>query len=123
MMDGIIFITLGLATGTRCKARWLIGQGKKVRLKNEESRVYQVELKPDFSGVIGEPVLLLRPPVEMDNQQTEWESRSVTAREINRRWTEGSFTSGATPLIILCTQRITMLGKIMLLAMRQVKAR
>lgn len=58
----------------------------------EESWVYGVELKPDFSGVIGEPVLLLRPPVEMDNQQTEWESRSVTAREINRRWTEGSFT-------------------------------
>ncbi|WP_421894068.1 glycoside hydrolase family 43 protein [Marinoscillum sp.] len=58
----------------------------------EESWVYGVELKPDFSGVIGEPVLLLRPPVKMDDQQAEWESRSVTAREINRRWTEGSFT-------------------------------
>jgi beta-xylosidase len=57
----------------------------------EESWVYGVELKPDFSGIIGEPVLLLRPPLSMDNQQAEWESRSVTSREINRRWTEGSF--------------------------------
>lgn len=56
----------------------------------EESWVYGVELKPDFSGVIGEPVLLLRPPLKMDNKNTEWESRSVTAHEANRRWTEGS---------------------------------
>lgn len=58
----------------------------------EESWVYGVELKADFSGVIDEPVLLLRPPVNMDDQQAEWESRSVTSKEINRRWTEGSFT-------------------------------
>lgn len=57
----------------------------------EESWVYGVELKPDFSGVTGEPVLLLRPPVSMENEQTEWESRSVTTGEVNRRWTEGSF--------------------------------
>lgn len=57
----------------------------------EESWVYGVEIKPDFSGVIGEPVLLLRPPVTMDDQQAEWESRSVTSREVNRRWTEGSY--------------------------------
>ena len=57
----------------------------------EESWIYGVELKPDFSGVIGEPVLLLRPPVTMDDPQTEWESRSVTSGEVNRRWTEGSF--------------------------------
>ena len=57
----------------------------------EESWVYGVEMKPDFSGVIGEPVLLLRPPVKMDDAQAEWESRSVTSREVNRRWTEGSF--------------------------------
>ncbi len=57
----------------------------------EESWVYGVELKPDFSGVIGEPVLLLRPPLSMNDKQAEWESRSVTSREINRRWTEGSF--------------------------------
>lgn len=56
----------------------------------EESWVYGVELKPDFSGVKGEPVLLLRPPVKMDDKQAEWESRSVTSREVNRRWTEGS---------------------------------
>ncbi|XOV94849.1 MAG: glycoside hydrolase family 43 protein [Bacteroidota bacterium] len=57
----------------------------------EESWVYGVKLKPDFSGIIGEPVLLLRPPVSMEDQQAEWESRSVTSKEINRRWTEGSF--------------------------------
>ena len=57
----------------------------------EESWVYGVQLKPDFSGVIGEPKLLLRPPVKMNDPQSEWESRSVTSGEINRRWTEGSF--------------------------------
>ncbi|GAB1416993.1 glycoside hydrolase family 43 protein [Paludibacter sp.] len=57
----------------------------------EESWVYGVELKPDYSGVIGEPVLLLRPPVNMDNKQADWESRSVTSKEVNRRWTEGSY--------------------------------
>ncbi|MET6996412.1 glycoside hydrolase family 43 protein [Chitinophaga defluvii] len=64
----------------------------------EESWVYGVELKPDFSGVIGEPVLLLRPPVKMNDQQAEWESRSVTSKEVNRRWTEGSvaFKKGNT---------------------------
>jgi beta-xylosidase len=56
----------------------------------EESWVYGVELKPDFSRVIGEPVLLLRPPISMKDKQAEWESRSVTAKEVNRRWTEGS---------------------------------
>jgi beta-xylosidase len=58
----------------------------------EESWVYGVELKPDFSGVKGEPVLVLRPPVSMNDKQAEWESRSVTEREVNRRWTEGSVT-------------------------------
>ncbi len=57
----------------------------------EESWIYGVELKPDFSGVIGEPRLLLRPPAAMDDRQAEWESRSVTSGEVNRRWTEGSF--------------------------------
>lgn len=55
----------------------------------EESWVYGIEMKPDFSGVVGEPVLLLSPPVEMD--LNEWESRSVTSHEVNRRWTEGSW--------------------------------
>ena len=58
----------------------------------EESWVYGVELKPDFSGVIGEPELLLRPPVSMKDKQAEWESRSVTFKEVGRRWTEGSVT-------------------------------
>lgn len=64
----------------------------------EESWVYGVELKPDFSGVIGKPVLLLRPPVSMSDKQAEWESRSVTSKEVNRRWTEGSvaFRKGDT---------------------------
>ncbi len=57
----------------------------------EESWVYGVELAPDYVGVIGEPVLLLRPPVFLDDKQAEWESRSVTSREVNRRWTEGSY--------------------------------
>lgn len=58
----------------------------------EESWVYGVELNADFTGVIGKPVLLLRPPVDQRDKQAEWESRSVTAREVNRRWTEGSTT-------------------------------
>lgn len=48
----------------------------------EESWIYGVELKPDFSGVIGEPVLLLRP-------EQAWEGRS--AAQTGRRWNEGSF--------------------------------
>jgi len=56
----------------------------------EESWVYGIELKPDFSGVIGEPKLILQPPMSLNDKQSEWESRSVTAREVNRRWTEGS---------------------------------
>lgn len=48
----------------------------------EESWIYGVELKPDFSGVIGEPVLLLRP-------EQPWEGRS--AAQTGRRWNEGSF--------------------------------
>src|SRR5678809_1022452 len=58
----------------------------------EESWVYGVELKPDFSGVVGEPVLLLRPPVRLRDKQAQWESLSVTSKEVNRRWTEGSVT-------------------------------
>jgi len=38
------------------------------------------------------PVLLLRPPVRLNDKQAAWESRSVTSREVNRRWTEGSVT-------------------------------
>lgn len=57
----------------------------------EESWVYGVEISNDFTSVVGEPVLLLQPPTTMDDPQTEWESRSVTSGEVNRRWTEGSF--------------------------------
>jgi beta-xylosidase len=58
----------------------------------EESWVYGIEMKSDFTGVIGEAVMLLRPPVTMRDEQAEWESRSVTSKEVNRRWTEGSVT-------------------------------
>ena len=58
----------------------------------EESWVYGIELKADLSGVVGKPKLLLRPPINNDDPQAEWESRSVSHREVNRRWTEGSFT-------------------------------
>jgi len=47
----------------------------------EESWVYGVELKRDLSGVLSEPVMLLRPC-------QEWEGRS--APTTNRRWNEGS---------------------------------
>lgn len=57
----------------------------------EESWIYGVELTPDLSGVKGEPVLILRPPVSDKDIQAEWESRSVTSGEVNRRWTEGSY--------------------------------
>lgn len=58
----------------------------------EESWVYGVKLAPDFKSVIGDPVLLLHPPKSLKDTNAEWESRSVTSKEINRRWTEGSFT-------------------------------
>lgn len=57
----------------------------------EESWIYGAELKDDFSGIVGEPVKLLAPPASLDDMQSEWESRSVTDKEANRRWTEGSY--------------------------------
>lgn len=57
----------------------------------EESWIYAVEVKPDLSEIISEPVLVLRPPVQLDDAQSEWESRSVTTGEVNRRWSEGPF--------------------------------
>ena len=55
----------------------------------EESWIYGVELKPDFSGVIGEPVVVLRPPEKLSDPNSAWEDLSVTLHEANRRWTEG----------------------------------
>lgn len=57
----------------------------------EESWVYGVQLANDFTHIIGEPQLLLAPPTRMDDAQAEWESRSATHGEVNRRWTEGSY--------------------------------
>ncbi len=70
-------------------AEWARAQGLFDEI--EESWVYGVEISNDFTTVIGEPVLLLQPPSSIDDPQTEWESRSVTSGEVNRRWTEGSF--------------------------------
>lgn len=57
----------------------------------EESWVYGVELKPDFSGIVGEPQLLLAPPTKLSDRQAEWESRTLVQGEAPRRWTEGSY--------------------------------
>jgi len=64
----------------------------------EESWVYGVELKPDFSGVIGEPVVILRPPETLSDPQSAWEDLAVTTHTVGRRWTEGpsSFKHGNT---------------------------
>jgi len=70
-------------------ARWARKKGLYKEI--EESWIYGIEIKPDFSGVIGRPKLILRPPKRMNDPQAEWESRSVTNGEANRRWTEGSF--------------------------------
>jgi len=55
----------------------------------EESWIYGVEVRPDFAGITGEPVMILRPPVTLEDKSTAWENLSVTTREVNRRWTEG----------------------------------
>jgi beta-xylosidase len=57
----------------------------------EESWVYGVQISSNFDTIIGEPKLLLRPPVKSETEEHGWESRSVTSGEVNRRWTEGSF--------------------------------
>ncbi|MBC8032586.1 MAG: family 43 glycosylhydrolase [Chitinophagaceae bacterium] len=70
-------------------ADWAKNQGLYKEI--EESWIYGIELKPDLTGTIGKAVLMLRPPITMKDKQSEWESRSVTDAEANRRWTEGSY--------------------------------
>ena len=74
----------------------------------EESWVYGVELKPDFSGVIGDPVLLLRPPEKLSDPQSAWEDLTVTTHTVNRRWTEGpsSFKHGNTYYIMYAANSV-----------------
>ncbi len=74
----------------------------------EESWVYGVELKPDFSGVIGDPVLLLRPPEKLSDPQSAWEDLTVTTHTVNRRWTEGpsSFKHGSTYYIMYAANSV-----------------
>ena len=59
----------------------------------EESWIYGVEVKPDLSGVVGEPKLLLCPPQKLRDPQSRWEDLSALAGEGEaiRRWNEGSF--------------------------------
>jgi beta-xylosidase len=57
----------------------------------EESWVYGVEINNSFTETIGEPVLLLQPPLKMNDSISFWENRSVMTQEVNRRWTEGSY--------------------------------
>lgn len=64
----------------------------------EESWIYGVEVKPDFAGVAGQPVMMLRPPATLADKSSAWEDLSVTTHEVNRRWTEGpcAFKHGST---------------------------
>jgi beta-xylosidase len=71
-------------------AEWAKNEGLYEEI--EESWVYGVQLSPDFKSVFGDPVLLLRPPLKMTDKNAEWESRSITSKNVNRRWTEGSYT-------------------------------
>ena len=68
-------------------AKW--ARKQKLYIEIEESWIYGVEVKPGFSGTIGEPVMMLRPPATLADKSTAWENLSVTTHEINRRWTEG----------------------------------
>lgn len=69
----------------------LIKEGKASEV--QESWIYGVELKPDFSGIIGEPVLLLCPPKTLSDGQSKWEDLSALTGEGEaiRRWNEGSY--------------------------------
>lgn len=62
---------------------------EKIYTEIEESWIYGVEVRPDFTGTIGEPVMALRPPVSLSDKNAAWENLSVTMKEVNRRWTEG----------------------------------
>jgi len=77
-------------------ADWAKAQGWYDQI--EESWVYGVELKPDFSGTIGEPVMVLRPPEKLSDPQSAWEDLAVKSHTVGRRWTEGpsSFKHGNT---------------------------
>ena len=68
-------------------AQW--ARKQKLYTEIEESWIYGVEVKPDFSGIIGAPAMMLRPPVTLADKSTAWENLSVTTHEVNRRWTEG----------------------------------
>jgi GH43 family beta-xylosidase len=68
-------------------ADWAKAQGWYDQI--EESWIYGVELKPDFSGTIGEPVVLLRPPEKLSDPQPAWEDLAVKSHTVGRRWEEG----------------------------------
>lgn len=57
----------------------------------EKGWMYGIELRPDFTGIISEPKLLLAPSTKLGDQQLEWESRSIASGEANRHRAEGSY--------------------------------
>ncbi|MEJ7680149.1 MAG: family 43 glycosylhydrolase [Segetibacter sp.] len=61
--------------------------------------------------------MLLRPPVSMADKQVEWESRSVTSHEVNRRWTEGSVTFKKDGIYYIMYSANHFAGQTMLLVM------
>lgn len=82
---------------SRCCYKHAVESELATKLKNEgkyeeieESWIYGVEIKPDFSGTIGEPVALLFPPYKLEDPQN-WENRAAENGEANRRWNEGSY--------------------------------
>jgi GH43 family beta-xylosidase len=87
-------------------ADWARAQGWYTNI--EESWIYGVELKPDFSGTIGEPVLLLRPPEKLSDPQSAWEDLAVKSHTVNRRWEEGpnSMKHGGTYYIMYAANSV-----------------
>ena len=93
--DGRVFLYY-----SRCCYKHPVKSELSAKLKKEgrasevqESWIYGVELKPDLSGVIGKPKLLLCPPKKLGDPQSRWEDLSALAGEGEaiRRWNEGSF--------------------------------
>ncbi|HEX7365574.1 MAG TPA: glycoside hydrolase family 43 protein [Pelobium sp.] len=85
---------------SRCCYKHPVNSELATKLKKEgkanevqESWIYGVEIKPDFSDVIGEPVVLLRPPATLADKQSSLEDLSALAGEGEdiRRWNEGSY--------------------------------
>ena len=90
--DGTLDIIRSFEPRFNGRLHWISEKDEGIYDAIEESWIYGVELLPDFSGVVGEPQLLLRPPTGLADPTTQWENRSVLAHEAGRRWNEGSYT-------------------------------